>query len=159
MFDYKLHSNVMWMGDRQLRRSRCSVCIYFCEVALLLRVVGWVGGEHGQNQAWTFLRYKPVGQVNNNKISNQTDLLPVWRRFLGIHQCCCLKMILARPVLLLPDSKLPSPCRQVNVKVHPLGAIFTELLSREFCLAIWFAKHYKTDYQPKYTNFMHKFSW
>ena len=39
------------------------------------------------------------------------------------------------------------------------GANFIELLSREFCLAIIFAKHFKTDYQPKYINFTFKFGW
>ena len=32
---------------------------------------------------------------------------------------------------------------------YHLRANFIELLSREFCLANIFAKHYKTDYQPK----------
>ena len=41
-----------------------------------------------------------------------------------------------------------------------IGANFIELLSREFCLiAICFAKHYKTHYQPKYTHFMCTFGW
>ena len=39
------------------------------------------------------------------------------------------------------------------------GANFIELLSREFCSANIFAKHFKTDYQPKYINFTCKFGW
>ena len=39
------------------------------------------------------------------------------------------------------------------------GANFIELLSREFCSANIFAKHFKTDYQSKYINFTCKFGW
>ena len=44
------------------------------------------------------------------------------------------------------------------MKLGP-GANFIELLSREFCLANIFIKHFKTDYQPKYINFTCKFGW
>ena len=49
----------------------------------------------------------------------------------------------------------------VHIEVHVIcpGANFIELLSREFCLANIFAKHFKTDYQPKYINFTCKFGW
>ena len=39
------------------------------------------------------------------------------------------------------------------------GANFIELLSREFCLANIFAKHFKTHYQPKYINFTCRLGW
>ena len=49
-------------------------------------------------------------------------------------------------------------CKQRKRLVRS-GANFIELLSREFCLANIFVKHFKTDYQPKYINFTCKFGW
>ena len=43
--------------------------------------------------------------------------------------------------------------------MHGAGPNFIEVLIREFCLANIFAKHFKTDYQPKYINFTCKFGW
>ena len=42
---------------------------------------------------------------------------------------------------------------------HISRAQFHRAASREFCLANIFAKHFKTDYQPKYINFTCKFGW
>ena len=70
--------------------------------------------------------------------------------------------------LMIKPFNRPGPISQedendpgiIRLKQSPVsGANFIELLSREFCLANIFAKHFKTDYQPKYINFTCKFGW
>ena len=60
----------------------------------------------------------------------------------------------------LDDWTKPQKVNKTPKKSSGSGANFIELLSREFCLANIFAKHFKTDYQPKYiNNFTCKFGW
>ena len=47
-------------------------------------------------------------------------------------------------------------CKNPEIRKNPEKS---QACIREFCLANIFAKHFKTDYQPKYINFTCKFGW